>query len=319
MMKDIMKEYDVSFTCLLETHVAGAKAEQIVRRLGLDAHYIQDAVGHSGRIWCCWDPSNWTITVPRSSMQCVHMRVQWHTSNPWLLTVVYGSPQQSRRHILWQELREIASFVHREWSIIRDFNTILHPHEKRGGAPFSNNYRAANAFNSCLQDCGVFDAGFQGYLFTWKKGSVEERLDRMVTNMEWRTRFSEAVVHHLPMYKPDHHPLLVKFSHPHTPNRRRRPFRFEAAWMTHEMFPPFLSQNWRPHADWNSQMKSFQDAVKDWNKNTFGNIFAQKRKLLRRLHGISRVLGRGPNDFLEQLQKELWEEYEEILVREELL
>lgn len=89
--------------------------------------------------------------------------------------------------------------------------------------------------------------------------------------------------------------------------------------MTHEMFPPFLSQNWSPHADWNRQMKSFQDAVKDWNKNTFGNIFAQKHKLLRRLHGISRSFGRGPNDFLEQLQKELWEEYEEILVREELL
>lgn len=93
MMKDIMKEYDVSFTCLLETHMAGAKAEQIVRRLGLDAHYIQDAVGHAGKIWCCWDSSKWTITVLRSSMQCVHMRVQWRTSNLWLLTVVYGSPQ----------------------------------------------------------------------------------------------------------------------------------------------------------------------------------------------------------------------------------
>lgn len=52
---------------------------------------------------------------------------------------------------------------------------------------------------------------------------------------------------------------------------------------------------------------------------SLGISFAKKRKLLRRLHGISRSLARGPNDFLEQLQKELREEYAEVLVREELL
>lgn len=141
----------------------------------------------------------------------------------------------------------------------------------------------------------------------------------MITNMEWRTHFPEAVVHHLPNYKSGHHPLLVKFTTAPIPNRRRHPFRFAAAWMTHELFPSFLHQNWKPDEDWNTRMKSFQGAVKDWNKNTFGDIFAKKRKLICRLHGISRALGRGPNDFLEQLQKELWEEYEEILFREELL
>lgn len=39
MMKDLIKEY-ISFVCLLETHVAGAKASRIVRRLGLgDSFY----------------------------------------------------------------------------------------------------------------------------------------------------------------------------------------------------------------------------------------------------------------------------------------
>lgn len=40
---------------------------------------------------------------------------------------------------------------------------------------------------------------------------------------------------------------------------------------------------------------------------------------MRRLNGISRALARGPNDFLERLQNQLWSDYEEIIVQEELL
>lgn len=91
MMKDIIKEYDISFVCLLETHCAGDKAERILRCLGLGNQYIQDARGHFGGIWCTWDPSKWMVTILRSSDQCVHMQVQWYSTPPWLLTIVYVS------------------------------------------------------------------------------------------------------------------------------------------------------------------------------------------------------------------------------------
>lgn len=50
-----------------------------------------------------------SVTVRRSTTQCVHMRVKWRSQPAaWLLTVVYGSPQQAQRRSLWQELREIG-------------------------------------------------------------------------------------------------------------------------------------------------------------------------------------------------------------------
>nr|KYP36272.1 hypothetical protein KK1_042629 [Cajanus cajan] len=57
----------------------------------------------------------------------------------------------------------------------------------------------------------------------------------------------------------------------------------------------------------------------EWNKTMFRNIFYLKRRLLRRLQGITRELLRGPNNFLEKLQVELWAELDLVLKREEIL
>lgn len=127
MMKDLIKEHALSFVCLLETHVAGDKAMRIVQRMGLGAHHLESARGHSGGIWCSWDPGKWTVTVLRSAPQCVHMRVKWLCQPAWLLTVVYGSPQPGNCRTLWHDLREIGQHVQDPWCLIGDFNAVLHP------------------------------------------------------------------------------------------------------------------------------------------------------------------------------------------------
>lgn len=60
---------------------------------------------------------------------------------------------------------------------------MLQSHGQKGGA-IDGQCRGARAFQSCIHDFRVFDARFQGYSFTWKKGPLEERLDQMLTNFE---------------------------------------------------------------------------------------------------------------------------------------
>lgn len=297
MMKDLIKEFEISFLCLLETHVAGDRAVFLVQCMGLGVHFIENVCGHSGGIWCSWDPTNWMVTVLRSTSQCVRMCVKWRSQPAWLLTVVYGSPQQVRRRQLWQELKEIGQNVQEAWGIVGDFNAVLHQHERRG-ADTASHPRGSQAFMSFIHDCGVLNAGFQRHPFTWGRGTSEARLDRLLVNMEWRTTFSEVVVHHLHHYESDHRPLLIKFSSPSRPNHRRHPFRFKVAWLTHDQFEPFLRSAWDLNKEWVPRMHTFQEAVKDWNRSTFGNIFAKKKELLRRLNGIPLALARGPNAIL---------------------
>ncbi|KAJ1431883.1 Endonuclease/exonuclease/phosphatase superfamily [Sesbania bispinosa] len=60
--------------------------------------------------------------------------------------------------------------------------------------------------------------GFVGYPFTWRRGNLAERLDRVLINLDWRLRFQQASVYHLPFLKSDHVPLWLCFKESPRPN-----------------------------------------------------------------------------------------------------
>ncbi|RYR06916.1 hypothetical protein Ahy_B05g074233 [Arachis hypogaea] len=94
---------------------------------------------------------------------------------------------------------------------------------------------------SCVVDA-IGHSG--GWPFTWKRGNLAERLDRGLSNLEWQIAFPEAYVKHLSMFNSDHSPICLQLSNAVTQNRRRRPFRFLAAWITHPDFGNFGDAAW---------------------------------------------------------------------------
>lgn len=88
MIRDMKIFHHSNFIILMETHTSGQQALGIVRKLGFDGNFVQDACGFSGGIWCLWSKLFWKVDVVRSSSQLVHMKVQWKNDNPWFLTVV---------------------------------------------------------------------------------------------------------------------------------------------------------------------------------------------------------------------------------------
>nr|KYP56524.1 Putative ribonuclease H protein At1g65750 family [Cajanus cajan] len=199
-----------------------------------------------------------------------------------------------------------------------DFNATLRDHERQGGST-STNRRGDNAFRECFSECRLLDIGFQGTPFTWKRGAVCERLDRCLASYDWRLAFPETNLIHLSPLKSDHCPILLEFDCRRHVRRDRRPFRFQAAWLTHAGLKDVVRAQWAQGMDWNSRIAHLTQSLQDWNRNVFGNIFYEKRRLLRRLNGIARKLTHEVNPFLEDLQCRLWKDYETILTREELL
>ncbi|KAJ1408678.1 Endonuclease/exonuclease/phosphatase, partial [Sesbania bispinosa] len=182
-------------------------------------------VGFAGGIWCFWDPSIWAIDVIKSTDQVIHFYVSKARDCDWFLSVCYGSPRYLSRHMLWDELISFHSFVHHPWIVLGDFNSILFSSEKIGGSsePLS---RDSVRFHEVLNACQLMDGGFTGEPFTWKMGSLKQRLDRALFNLDWRMMFEEAIMGHLPFFGSDHCPLLLSLNPSSSVNRKRRPLDF---------------------------------------------------------------------------------------------
>lgn len=297
---------------LLETHSSGVKAKNQIKKLGFSGSHIVDSRGQSGGIWCVWDKAVWSVDEIESSHQFVHLQVAFKGQLKWLITVVYASMSYVRRQQLWADLNRIAESHDTPWAVLGHFNCILADSERKGGASNPAD-RDREDFRRMLHDCNLIDAGFQGSPFTWRSGNLFQHLDRILINMQWRLHFSQAAVFHLPYFKSDHKAVLMQMKRKNGPNRRRRPFRFEAAWLMHSDFPNLMRKNWTREEAWGSQLSRFQQEVIKWNKVVFGNIFTRKKMLISRLNDVDNQLAVNMSPGLEDLKASLWCEYEHVL------
>ncbi|MCI07925.1 RNA-directed DNA polymerase (Reverse transcriptase), partial [Trifolium medium] len=236
--------------------------------------------------------------------QCISFIVN-KGSDKWLCSAVYASPVATMRPFLWEFLDYISKTVSLPWLAIGDFNDILLPREQKGGV-FSNS--KADLFASNVDKCGLIDLGSFGTKFTWQgkcRGGriVHRRLDRGLGNYDWRMKFPEATVEHLVRRHSDHNPIYLRCSNVML-GHEDRPFRFQAAWFTHNEYPNLVRNTW--NRDRGNIAHCLQNVAKEsttFNKEVFGNIFARKKEVEARLRGIQRALEDIDSANLLRLQK----------------
>ncbi|KAG8654446.1 hypothetical protein MANES_05G130301v8 [Manihot esculenta] len=145
----------------------------------------------------------------------------------------YGEADRNFRHLSWQQLRILASHHEAPWVCLGDFNDILLPSKKRSSHPQPS--CLINGFRDALCDSGLIEFPMTGYPFIWEHGRnidgwVESRLDRVFTNTQWRTEFSNSTAKVLGFSTSDHLPILLAVKcfvdqcHAHR-------FRFENTWL----------------------------------------------------------------------------------------
>lgn len=160
------------------------------------------------------------------------------SQTPWTLVSVYGSPDHALQKFLWQDLNAESLNIEGPLMICGDFNSVVSVDEVSSLASW--NSHKSSGFQEWIFEQGLLDMGFCRSKFTWTRGIHEltfkgARLDRALCNVEWNVLFPEAAVTHLPRIGSDHSPILVTCKvnrHPQGP----KPFRFQAAWLTHPSF-----------------------------------------------------------------------------------
>lgn len=133
-------------------------------------------------------------------------------------------------------------------------------------------------------------------------------------------KFPEASVVHLPKYKSDHCPVLLKIEREGVTKRGKGDLRFFAPWVNHNDFGEVVRRSWVSSRSWEENVQCFVGNVREWNTKVFGDVNRRKQKLLRRLDALnihmSKVSYRGG---LENERDAAWNQLEEVLVQEEVM
>jgi hypothetical protein len=229
---------DVFF--LSGTHLEKVRAENLRRKLGFDHSIIFESDGQSGGLLMLWR-DNVRISVKGVTKNYIDVVIEGDFS--WRFTGVYGEPSWGQKHITWDALRTLHGQLNLPWLALGDFNEIMFNYEKEGGRPRSQ--QAMQAFHDALKDCELEDMGYVGYLFTWRRGKLRERLDRGVVNDQWNIAFPFASLVNSETTRSDHRPLLVDIEYlSNLHARKETPRRFEARWLHEEAVEEMVKAAW---------------------------------------------------------------------------
>ncbi|CAN1801891.1 hypothetical protein LINPERHAP1_LOCUS23152 [Linum perenne] len=224
-----MKVHKPQLVAILKPRVSERDGSEVHKKLGFQFSNVVEARGFGGGIWILWNDPNITITTLSSSTQFLHFRAQNDLGKSCLTIVVYAAPNLMGRRVLWKDLKGLSNLISEPWLLVGDFNAMIEPSEKSGGARF--NHVQAKEFRDCIHDCSLFDTGFTGAKFTWFRGKLKERIDRALCNDYWLRAFQDAQTYHVERIKSDHRPILVRLSNSYIAARPPRLFRYNAAWI----------------------------------------------------------------------------------------
>ncbi|XP_021762980.1 uncharacterized protein LOC110727706 [Chenopodium quinoa] len=255
--------------------------------MGYNGHTRIDAQGFSGGIWVYWKTKLVTVDPIEQRNQYITMEITKIGEEPRYFSAIYASPDPSKRTELWNELAEFANRNNKPWLLAGDFN------ETR-------------------------------FTYTWARGNSVEtrrsaRLDRALCTGEWGMRFDKAQMRHLPALQSDHCPIFISPNGFVPLEAVNRPFRFQAAWLTHEKFSDFIHEKWDSTAPLVPKLKALSSDLQLWNKEIFHNIFREKRNLMARIEGIKKKLSHKRNSGLIKLVAKLRRELDTVLNQEELM
>lgn len=134
--------------------------DRIWKQIGMKNEYYAEPqeISRGLALWWKEEIDVQIITVTHNLMDC-EIKLNQQNKLIWV-TWIYADVNASRRHSLWNELRNFGRGRSRILMFLGDFNDISQHHEKEGGSRESQ--RLIDAFNSMIEDIQMEDLGANG-------------------------------------------------------------------------------------------------------------------------------------------------------------
>ncbi|XP_074314918.1 uncharacterized protein LOC141651091 [Silene latifolia] len=296
---------------LLETKVK-ALSQNYLSGILLDGWSLttNNSFHRGGRVWVIWNPSIFQVDFVNYSAQCINMRVAEVTSKKrFCLSMIYAFNDLQARVSLWEQLINFASDVDGAWAVCGDFNCVLSHSERLGGTSID---AEIDAFQGCLNRCGLVDSPAKGSFFTWNNKQevdtrVYSRLDRFLINSDWCLSMSDMYAHFLPEGNFDHTTCILKQSGQLLTTNR--PFKYFQMWGKSPLFLTGMAEWWTSNYSGTKmyilvkKLKNLKQQLKQFNKDHFRNIEQCAAVALKNLEYIQSNIAADPT-IIDWLNKE---------------
>jgi hypothetical protein len=221
----------------------------------------------------------------------IDIRINENSEAGWRFTGFYGEPSSDKKHQSWDYTRSLQSAIDLPWIMVGDSNEIHYSNEKEGGA--SRSLRCMQSFRDVLNDCELEDMGFEGDIFTLRRGKIQER-HRAVCNPRWADMFPIAGVVNEDFGKSDHRPILfdtdrldgIQMQHVISP------LRFEARWLCESSVESIIQTAWdkakliHAEASLSDHTTEVHEALHSWDKNVLKGPRRRLRELQAKLNRV---------------------------------
>lgn len=159
-LKHVLHRYKPSLLFLSETKRNSYQMEIIRLKLNYDFCFSVGCSGYSGGLALLWN-SDINISLLSYTKHHIDVLILHNDNLTWRFTRFYGHPEQAEKQYSWHLLRRLSTLSTAPWLCGGDFNEILKADEKRRGRLKNINF--LSDFKDALQDCGLYDLGYQGY------------------------------------------------------------------------------------------------------------------------------------------------------------
>ncbi|XP_058762861.1 uncharacterized protein LOC131636243 [Vicia villosa] len=309
---------------IVEKRCDPLKLHKSFMRLGFDSMESVDNSGFARGIIIAWKSWELNVQLCDKDEQFLHTKINIDRNCTWNFTAIYARPNEVSKKKLWEDLEKLAQNINDPWMVAGDFNDIAHVTEKKGGVQASS--QRCGRMRGRMDNCNLSDLEARGPKFTWRGPvfhggqRIYEKLDRAITNDEWRLKFPDSFVKVLTRVEfSDHHPILISL-YEECYSYQQRPFRFETAWIMNETYVNMLHDSWKEDNSIINNLKNVVDGIENWKFNSFDQIKRIKSALIRRLNGVQHKLQLHDNrGGMRRLEVKLQGELSNILNQEELM
>ncbi|XP_071695024.1 uncharacterized protein [Rutidosis leptorrhynchoides] len=283
------------------------------------------------RIIVGWDRNEVVCNIIHSSNQIIHCKVhQLSSRKQFFCSFIYASSCYIERRELWKDLCILKSLVGSDsWVILGDFNVALNPEDKSSGTLVVD--REMINFRDCVEQIEMDDLNHSGFHFTWvqkphatgpNKG-ILTKLDKVMCNNAFISKYPKAFVEFLPNMKSDLCPMLLSI--PNMDRKKVKPFRFSNHLASKEEFLPLVTEVWSKSVPGFtmfsvvSKMKEAKKKLRNLNKIK-GDVFVNVQKRRQELANIqSKVLKDPQNQDFRNEESKCFKAFKQATVDEEKL